>query len=298
MGRRIGRGGAGPEPANGFVNADPYYDGPMSPSKPVRGGMPRVLLLVLFGVGFLGLPACAREEPARRGSGGALDGRGLDAPAEAAGRTGRVAPEVPDDAPLVVFLGDSLAAGLHLAADQAFPAVTQALLAEEGLPFRLVNAGVSGDTSAGGLARLDWLLSQEPDLLVLELGANDGLRGVSIASLRSNLREIIERTRAAGVPVLLLGLRLPPSYGEYATEFDAVYPALAEELDVPFVPFFMRGVGGVREMNLPDGLHPTPEGHELLAANVKDALGELLQSVADDSSAGSSAGSPSGTSDS
>jgi acyl-CoA thioesterase-1 len=189
---------------------------------------------------------------------------------------------VPEDAPLVVFLGDSLSAGLHLAAEESFPAAAQRLLADRGRPFRLVNAGVSGDTTAGGLARLDWLLRQEPAVVVVELGGNDALRGIPLESVEENLRRILRGIREAGARALLLGMDAPASLGPgYASGFSAVYARLAEELEVPLVPGFLRGVGGVPAMNLPDGLHPTPEGHRLLAENLADGLEALLATTGD-----------------
>jgi acyl-CoA thioesterase-1 len=191
------------------------------------------------------------------------------------------APDVPEAAPLVVFLGDSIAAGLHLEPGAAFPAVAQRLLAAAGRPFRLVNGGVSGDTTAGGLRRLDWLLGQDPDVLVVELGGNDGLRGQPAADIEARLREIVTRAQAAGARVLLLGVRLPPSLGrDYVREFEELYPRLAAELGSAYVPFFMDGVGGVSAMMLGDGLHPNRAGHERIGANVAAALGELLDEVA------------------
>ena len=172
----------------------------------------------------------------------------------------------------MVFLGDSISAGLHLSAEEAFPA-----LLERKLGFELVNAGVSGDTTAGGLRRVDWLLKQAPALVVIELGGNDGMRGQPIASIEQNLRTIIEKVRASGAKVLLLGMRIPSSYGrEYSAEFEAIYPRLARELDLAFVPFFMEGVAGVPEQNLPDGLHPTAAGHEKLAQALTEPLRKLL----------------------
>jgi acyl-CoA thioesterase-1 len=179
--------------------------------------------------------------------------------------------------PKVAFLGDSISAGLHLPADQAFPSVIRDSLAERGTPFQLLNAGVSGDTTAGGLRRIDWLLKQSPAIVVIELGANDGLRGQPVASIDQNLRAIIEKVKASGATPLLLGMRIPPSYGTaYANDFEAVYARVAKDLDVAFVPFFMDGVAGVAELNLPDGLHPTKEGHQKLAKNVEGALAKLL----------------------
>ncbi len=186
-----------------------------------------------------------------------------------------------DRVPKVVFLGDSISAGLHLPGDQAFPAIVQRRLAEQGAPFQLANAGVSGDTSAGGLRRVDWVLKQAPAVVVIELGGNDGLRGQPVAAIEQNLREIIARVRAKDARPLLLGLRLPPSYGaEYARAFDAIYPRLAQELEVAYVPFFMAGVAGVPDLNLEDGLHPTRAGHERLADNVAPALKQLLLELA------------------
>ncbi|MCE9596252.1 MAG: arylesterase [Planctomycetes bacterium] len=184
---------------------------------------------------------------------------------------------IPSDAPLVIFLGDSLAAGLHLSAEDAFPAVLQRELARDGKPFRLVNAGVSGDTSAGGLRRVDWVLSQAPAVLVIELGANDGLRGQSVASVEQNLRGIVERAKTKGANVLLLGVRLPPSLGDdYVQAFEEIYPRVAKDERIAFVPFFMQGVGGVPEMLLEDGLHPNRAGHERIAAKIAPELRALL----------------------
>jgi len=186
---------------------------------------------------------------------------------------------IPSDAPLVLFLGDSIAAGLHLPAEYAFPAAVQRLLAAEGVFFRLSNLGNSGDTSAGGLARLAWALRAEPDIVVIELGANDGLRGIALTSTEANLRTIVAEVRAAGARPVLLGMRVPPNLGEYAEQLAALYPRIAAELDVPLVDYFMEGVGGVPELNLRDQLHPNPTGHELLAAKVAPTLRAVLQQL-------------------
>lgn len=185
-----------------------------------------------------------------------------------------------DDAPLVVFLGDSLTAGLGLDEDQAYPFLVGAELERRGAPIRVINAGISGDTSAGGLERLDWLLAQEPDVVVVALGANDGLRGLSVPALERNLRRIVERSLAADARVLLAGMRMPPNYGaEYTGRFEAVYPKLADELDVPLLPFLLEGVGARPELNLPDGLHPNAEGQRAIARLVADALEPLVESA-------------------
>lgn len=223
----------------------------------------------------LAISSCSREPAEIRGD---LGDRGTRV---ATSDTPRPRVDVPADAPLVVFLGDSISAGLHLPADQAFPAVLQRELTAQGNPFRLVNAGVSGDTTAGGLARVDWILKQRPDVVVVELGGNDGLRGQDLANVEANLRAIVTRVGAAGARVLLLGVRIPPSYGAtYADGFAAIYPRVASEMGVPLVPYFMEGVGGVPEMVLEDGLHPTARGHEKLAANVAAALRTELAAVA------------------
>lgn len=188
-------------------------------------------------------------------------------------------PVIPSDAPLVLFLGDSIAAGLHLPVEYAFPAAAQRLLAAEGAPFRLANLGNSGDTSAGGLARLTWALRAKPDIVVIELGANDGLRGIALSSTEANLRAIVAEVRAAGARPVLLGMRVPPNLGEYAEELAALYPRLAAELDVPLVDYFMEGVGGVPELNLADQMHPNPAGHERLAAKVAPTLRAVLQAL-------------------
>jgi len=196
-------------------------------------------------------------------------------PADGADRAASVA-----KGPLVVFLGDSLTAGYGLDEDAAFPALIEARARKEGRPLRAINGGVSGDTSAGGLARLDWFLRQDPAVLVVGLGGNDGLRGLPLEQLESNLRAIVERARENGVAVLLLGQRIPPSLGlAYSRDFAELYGRLANELDVELVPFLLEGVGGVRRLNLPDGLHPNEEGQEILAKTVWEHLEEVLEDL-------------------
>lgn len=200
----------------------------------------------------------------------------FDEPAAEAAEAPLARPVIPAGSPTVAFLADSIGAGLHLAEDQAFPAVLQRRLATAGVPFRLVNASESGRTTAGGVTALDWILRSHPDVLVVGLGGNDGLRGVPLEEIERNLRRLLEGARDAHLRVLLLGIRIPANYGDYATRFDALYPALAEEYGLSFVPFYMEGVGGQADENLGDGLHPTPEGHERLAENVAPFLRKLL----------------------
>jgi acyl-CoA thioesterase I len=181
------------------------------------------------------------------------------------------------DARRIVFLGDSLTAGLGLDENEAYPAVIERELAEDGTPVQVINAGVSGDTSAGGLSRLGWLLGQHPDIVVVALGANDGMRALPIEEPEKNLREIVRRAQAAGARVLLLGMRIPPNYGpDYTERFAAMYPRIAAELQVPLVPFLLDGVGGVRSLNQADGIHPTAAGQEILAKNVLPYLDAML----------------------
>ena len=198
----------------------------------------------------------------------------------AASPASSVRDEANAEAPLVVFLGDSLTAGLGLEEDEAYPFLVGAELERRGAPIRVINAGISGDTSAGGLERLDWLLSQEPDVLFVALGANDGLRGLSVPALERNLRRIVERSRAAGARVVLAGMKMPPNYGDdYTRRFEAVYPRLADELDVPLLPFLLEGVGANPDLNLPDGLHPNASGQRAIARLVADTLEPLVESV-------------------
>ncbi|MCP3919033.1 MAG: arylesterase [bacterium] len=219
---------------------------------------------------------CGTSEESAPASDGALR---LDGPAPGPGSSAPPAVEVPASAPVVLFLGDSIGAGLHLPEHEAFPAVLARRCAAAGVPFRLVNSSESGRTTAGGATALDWALRSGPDVVVIELGGNDGLRGVALESVEENLVDLIERSEATGARVVLLGVRLPENYGDYGEAFDAIYPRLAADHDVAFVPYFMRGVGGVPELNLPDGLHPTAEGHERLAAVVEPVLRRMLDEL-------------------
>jgi len=195
-----------------------------------------------------------------------------------ASAAGTVQPAEHDTRPRVIFLGDSLTAGYGVNADEAFPAVIGEMLAAEGVNVQIINMGVSGDTTAGGLRRLEWSLKQQPDVLVVGLGGNDGLRGLAPEATARNLRQIIERARESGARVLLLGMMMPPNYGpEYTEQFRAIYPRLARDLEVPLVPFLLEGVGGDATLNQPDGIHPTAEGHRRVAENVLSHLREMVR---------------------
>ena len=184
------------------------------------------------------------------------------------------------DRPVVVFLGTSLTAGYGLEERQAFPALIQERIDTAGLDYRVINAGVSGDTSAGGLRRLDWLLRLPVAVLVLELGANDMLRGQGIEPLRRNLEAILDRTAEAhpGARFVIAGMRAAPNLGpDYAEAFDAVYPELAARYGAPLVPFLLEDVAARRDLNQADGIHPTAEGHELIAERVWQTLVPVLR---------------------
>ena len=187
----------------------------------------------------------------------------------------------PTELPVVLFLGTSLTAGYGLPSEDAFPAVVQRRIDEATLGYRVVNAGVSGDTSAGGLRRIEWLLRLPVAVLVLELGANDMLRGHGIDAMHDNLRTIIERTRKThpDTRFVVAGMRAAPNLGAaYARQFDAAFPALAEQYDAALIPFLLEGVATVRRLNQPDGIHPTAEGHRILADTVWATLEPLLRS--------------------
>ena len=178
----------------------------------------------------------------------------------------------------LAVLGDSLSAGLGVAPEEAYPALLQERLRREGYDYRVVNAGVSGDTTAGGLRRVDWVLRSRPSLVIVALGANDGLRGLSVAAMRANLAEIVERFRAVGASVLLVGMRVPPNYGEaYGREFAAAFSAVARKMGVPLMPFLLDGVAGDARLNQPDGVHPTARGQAIIAERLWPYLKPLLR---------------------
>ncbi|MGO8701387.1 MAG: arylesterase [Limisphaerales bacterium] len=182
---------------------------------------------------------------------------------------------------VIVVLGDSLAAGLGVDPEQAFPALLQKKIDAAGWPCTVVNAGVSGDTSADGLGRIDWLLRRQIDVLILELGGNDGLRGLPVSATRTNLQAILDRVRQKypQVNLIVAGMQMPPNMGEeYDSAFRAIYPELAAKYQAALVPFLLAGVGGHRELNQEDRIHPNAPGHAIVAENVWKVLQPLLQS--------------------
>lgn len=185
--------------------------------------------------------------------------------------------ESPADRPKIVVLGDSLTAGLGLAETQSFPSLLQEYADKAGYQFKVVNAGVSGDTSAGGLRRVDWALDGDVRVLVLALGANDGLRGLPVREMKSNLTAIIKRARDRKVEVVLAGMEAPPNYGqEYAAEFRNAYRDIATSERIVFIPFLLDKVAGLSAMNQGDGIHPNERGARILADTIWAALRPLL----------------------
>lgn len=188
-------------------------------------------------------------------------------------------PSAADEAPVTVLcLGDSLTEGYGIDPSLAYPALLEARLHERGYEHvRVVNAGISGSTSASAITRLRWQMRAKPDVLILELGANDGLRGVSVEDTRKNLEGAITLAKERGVRVLLAGMQMPPNYGpEYTREFRRIFTDIAERLTVPLIPFFLEGVAGRPRLNLPDGIHPTAEGYRIVVDNLLPHLLPLL----------------------
>jgi len=188
-------------------------------------------------------------------------------------------PAYQDDPVRILFFGDSLTAGYGLSEEQAFPAIVERRLKKNGGNYEVINAGLSGETSAGGNSRIDWVLRQPVDVLVLELGANDGLRGLPLSQTRSNLQSIIDKTKAKypDVQIVIAGMEVPPNLGtEYTSEFRKIFPELAKKNDAILIPFLLDGVAGNESLNLPDGIHPNPEGHKIVAENIIKVLQKAL----------------------
>jgi acyl-CoA thioesterase-1 len=228
------------------------------------GGLP-LLLSPLATAPALAQTVPPRKAPAPQAPAPALNTRSPNAGAPA------------ETAPVIVALGDSVTAGYGLAEEESYPSLLQARLQRLGYRQRVVNAGVSGDTSAGALARLDWVLQQPVQVLIVCLGANDGLRGVDPDALRANLDAIIVRGQQAGAKVILAGMHIPTNYGPvYTRRFDAVFPALAKRHRLPFLPFLLQGVAGRPDLNQADGIHPTARGTRIVEANVWKVLKPVL----------------------
>jgi len=226
----------------------------------------------------IGATACDRADTRD-----ARDGVGEAATAAADPATATSTENARDTRGVVLFLGTSLTAGFGVGAENAWPAIIQDSIDAAGLPYRVVNAGLSGESSAGGLRRLDWSLQEPIEALVLELGANDGLRGLPVADMRANLDSILTRThrRYPEATLVIAGMQAPPNMGaRYTRAFTATFRDLAEKHGAALVPFLLEGVGGRPDLNQEDGIHPTAPGHTILAANAWQVLGPRLQARA------------------
>lgn len=179
----------------------------------------------------------------------------------------------------ILFFGDSLTAGYGIELEEAFPALVQERLDSLKIPYLTINSGISGETSAGGLNRIDWVLRQNVSVFVLELGANDGLRGIPLKETKANLQKIITtvKTKNPSTKIVLAGMQIPPNMGpEYTAQFRTIFPQLAKENNLPLIPFLLENVAGIPELNLDDGIHPTAEGHQLVMENVWEVLRNVL----------------------
>ena len=183
-----------------------------------------------------------------------------------------------DERPRIVAFGNSLTAGLGVAPAESYPAHLQRALDAAGYAYRVVNAGVSGETTAGGVRRVSWVLNSKPSIVILELGGNDGLRGLSLQETKANLERIIQQLQQASVTVVLAGMKLPPNYGQdYTAGFEALYHALAKRYRLTMIPFFLDGVAASSSLNQADGIHPTGEGYRLIVERVFPTLEPLLE---------------------
>jgi acyl-CoA thioesterase-1 len=179
----------------------------------------------------------------------------------------------------IVFFGDSLTAGYGLSIAQAFPAIVQEVLNDNGFDYEVINAGLSGETSAGGLSRVDWILQKEVDIFILELGANDALRGLPLDQTKSNLQAIINKvnTKYPNAKIVIAGMMAPPNLGEsYTSEFSSIFQSISRDNKASLIPFLLNGVAGDKTLNLPDGIHPNVEGHKIVANNVIQVLNYIL----------------------
>lgn len=190
-------------------------------------------------------------------------------------------PVVQNELPLILFFGNSITAGYQLDIEDAFPNLIQQRLDTLGYKYEVVNGGLSGETTAAGVDRIDWVLRSVPDIFFLELGANDGLRGLPLSETKRNLQLIMDKVRAVNpnVKIILAGMQVPPNLGkEYTEEFSTLFTELANSEDITLIPFILDGVAGIPELNLSDGIHPTPEGHQIVAETVWKYLKPLIKS--------------------
>ena len=178
----------------------------------------------------------------------------------------------------IIALGDSLTAGLGVAEEEAYPALLEKKLQQKGFNWRVINGGISGETSSGALSRINWIIAQQPDIVILETGANDGMRGIPIKVIRENIRQAVHLLKAAGIEVVLAGMQMLQNLGpDYTRQFAALYPEVAEKQEVILIPFFLEQVAGDPSLNLPDTIHPTPEGHRIVAQTVYPFVVKAIQ---------------------
>jgi acyl-CoA thioesterase-1 len=215
---------------------------------------------------------------------GKTDGENAQRQAPAVGADAAQDPAAPPARPRIVILGDSLTAGYGLLESQAYPTLLQQHIDSDGYEFEIVNAGVSGDTTAGGLRRLDWALEGNVRVLIVALGGNDGLRGLGVPEMKQNLTTIVQRAKEKGIAVILAGMEAPPNFGqEYATAFRQAFRDVALKERVLFIPFLLQNVAGHSELNQGDGIHPNVQGAAVVANTVWNALRPMLDQMADGS---------------
>jgi acyl-CoA thioesterase-1 len=215
---------------------------------------------------------------------GKSDGQAESAPAASGGAAPVQDPTAPPARPRIVLLGDSLTAGYGLLESQSYPAILQQHIDADGYEYEVVNAGVSGDTTAGGLRRLDWALQGNVRILLVALGGNDGLRGLAVSEMKQNLTTIVQRAKERGIAVILAGMEAPPNFGqEYAASFRQAFRDVALKERVIFLPFLLQNVGGRPELNQGDGIHPNPQGAAIVADTVWKVLRPVLDQMADGS---------------
>lgn len=247
--------------------------GPISAQSAIR--------LLLLGCVFLAHIGCDQQPEPRlqtEASSSPRDGIGRRLGTDVTSQPGRNLADAPVARPKIVAFGDSLTAGLGVSPDESYPAQLQRRLDQAGYRYDVVNAGVSGDTTAGGLRRVGWALKTRPRIVIVELGANDGLRGLDLKETRANLEAMLKAFQEAGVLVLLAGMKLPPNYGtDYAGRFTALYADLAKKYRAVYLPFFLEGVAAQPALNQADGIHPTGEGYRLVVDRLLPVLEPLLE---------------------
>ncbi len=235
------------------------------------------LYAVLLGCDQTSEPVPTSAPPSPIAS-GPTDGIGQRLGTDVTSQPGRSGAELRAERPKIVAFGDSLTAGFGVSPDESYPTQLQRKLNQAGYRYQVINAGVSGDTTAGGVRRIDWVLKSRPHIVIVELGANDGLRGLDLKETGSNLEQILRRLRAAGVTVVLAGMKLPPNYGaEYEGRFTALYGDLARRYGATYLPFFLEGVAAHPALNQADGIHPTGEGYRLVVDHLMPVLEPLLE---------------------